>query len=200
MMAFDRLEGIAAPLRLANIDTDKIVPGRFLKTIARAGLANALFADMRKEAGFILNHYHWRQAETLVTLENFGCGSSREHAPWAMVDYGLRCVIAPSFADIFHTNCFKNGILAITLHKDQVETLLDIVSCVETSELEIDLSEQTVRTASNLTYTFQIDATRKNNLLHGLDELDSIMALQEEIALFEENREHAVCVPWEFPF
>jgi 3-isopropylmalate/(R)-2-methylmalate dehydratase small subunit len=195
MKAFDKVEGIAAPLRLANIDTDKIVPGRFLKTISRAGLASALFADMREDEGFILNRTPWRGAQILIALENFGCGSSREHAPWALAEYGLRCVIAPSFADIFHTNCFRNGLLPVILPKHRVEALLDVVSCAETSEIEVDLLEQTVRTASNSIYHFQIDPARKKDLLEGCDEIDGVMALQEDIASFERRRERAVCVP-----
>ena len=195
MKAFEKVKGIAAPLRLANIDTDKIVPGRFLKTISRAGLASALFADMRKDGAFILNRNHWRGAKILVTLENFGCGSSREHAPWAIADYGLRCIIAPSFADIFHTNCFRNGLLPVILPKHQVEVLLDIVSHAETSEIEVDLREQTVRTVLETMYHFQIDSTRKKDLLEGFDEIDGVMALQDDIESFERRREQVVYVP-----
>jgi 3-isopropylmalate/(R)-2-methylmalate dehydratase small subunit len=194
MRAFNRLSGIAAPLPIANIDTDKIFPGRFLKTISREGLKDALFADLRQDRGFILNREPWRGAKVIVALENFGCGSSREHAPWALADYGLSCIVAPSFADIFYANCFKNGILPIVLPRDQVLELLEAVSRPDNAEVDVDLAAQTFSLQSGRIYRFEIDSSRKADLLAGRDEIDRILGFETQISAFEreQSRSHAV--------
>src|SRR5512137_1187890 len=170
MQAFTTLTGIAAPLPQANVDTDKIIPARFLKTIARTGLGKSLFANIRyKDDGkenpdFILNQEPYRKAEILVAHENFGCGSSREHAPWALLDFGIRCVIAPSFADIFYNNCFKNGILPIALPKRIVDQLMDDAKKGANARLTVDLAAQTIERPDGEKVHFEIDAFRKHVL------------------------------------
>jgi 3-isopropylmalate/(R)-2-methylmalate dehydratase small subunit len=177
MEKFTHLTAPAAPLNLANVDTDKIIPARFLKTIKRSGLGKSLFADMRYNAdgsenpGFVLNQPKYRKAEILVAGDNFGCGSSREHAPWALLDFGIRCVIAPSFADIFHGNCFKNGILPIVLPPDVCEQLMDDAAQGTNARLTIDLEKQVVVRPDGEEIHFEVDAFRKHCLLNGLDDI-----------------------------
>ncbi len=177
MDKFTRLTAAAAPLNLANVDTDKIIPARFLKTIKRSGLGKSLFADMRYNAdgaenpAFVLNQPKYRQAQILVAGDNFGCGSSREHAPWALLDFGIRCVIAPGFADIFHGNCFKNGILPIVLPADVCEQLMDDAAQGTNARLTIDLEKQVVVRPDGEEIHFEVDAFRKHCLLNGLDDI-----------------------------
>ncbi len=192
--SFTTLRGIAAPIRQANIDTDKILAGQYLKTISRAGLGDKLFAAMRYSADgsenevFVLNRVPWRNAQIIVALENFGCGSSREHAPWALLDFGIRCVIAPSFADIFYSNCFKNGILPITLPRDAVEALLDDASDPTSAELLIDLPHQSVGRSNGETFEFEITAERKSALLEGRDEIAASLLKARDIDNWEARR------------
>ena len=177
MDKFTRLTAAAAPLNLANVDTDKIIPARFLKTIKRSGLGKSLFADMRYNAdgaenpAFVLNQPKYRQAQILVAGDNFGCGSSRERAPWALLDFGIRCVIAPGFADIFHGNCFKNGILPIVLPADVCEQLMDDAAQGTNARLTIDLEKQVVVRPDGEEIHFEVDAFRKHCLLNGLDDI-----------------------------
>ena len=191
MKPFTNLTGIAAPLPIINIDTDMIIPKQFLKTILRSGLGKNLFDEMRftpegKEIPeFVLNREPYRHATVLVAGENFGCGSSREHAPWALLDFGIRCVIAPSFADIFHNNCFQNGILPVTLPQDQVDQLM--IDANAGREITIDLQAQTVK-AGNKQFSFNIDAFRKDCMLKGLDAVGITMQHQDAISAFETKR------------
>lgn len=191
MKPFTTLTGIAAPLPIINIDTDMIIPKQFLKTIKRSGLGKNLFDEMRftpegKEIPeFVLNREPYRKATVLVAGENFGCGSSREHAPWALLDFGIRCVIAPSFADIFHNNCFQNGILPVTLPQDQVDQLME--DAKQGREITIDLQAQTVK-AGNKQFSFNIDAFRKDCMLKGLDAVGITMQHQDAISAFEAKR------------
>lgn len=191
MQAFTKLTGIAAPLPIINIDTDMIIPKQFLKTIKRSGLGKNLFDEMRFAADgkeipdFVLNKEPYRKASILVTGENFGCGSSREHAPWALLDFGIRCVIAPSFADIFHNNCFQNGILPVQLPQDQVDQLMEDAS--RGREISIDLEAQTVK-AGNKQFSFNIDALRKDRMLKGLDAVGITLQHQSDITAFEQQR------------
>jgi len=190
MTPFVRLEGIAAPLPLANVDTDKIIAGRYLKTITRDGLGTALFDTLRKNADgsarkeFVLNAAPYDQASILVVLENFGCGSSREHAPWALLDFGIRCIIAPSFADIFYFNCIKNGILPVTLSRENVETILECIADPNHARLIVDLPEQSIGLAS-ATLTFAIESGSKRRLLGGLDEIALTLAYEPHIQAYE---------------
>lgn len=193
MTPLTRLTGIAAALPQANIDTDKILPARFLKTVGRAGLGAGLFADLREDPGFTLNREPWNGAQILIALENFGCGSSREHAPWALLDFGIRCVIAPSFADIFQGNCFKNGMLPLALPYSQVETLLDLASKPETAVMTVDLPGQFVR-AGGEPMRFEIDPLRKSKLISGVDEIAVSLGHEADIASFERSR--AESEPW----
>jgi 3-isopropylmalate/(R)-2-methylmalate dehydratase small subunit len=189
--AFGCLTAVAAPLPLANIDTDKILPGRFLKTVRRDGLGTALFDTMRfDDAGrekpdFILNREPWRNAQILIARGNFGCGSSREHAPWALTDFGFRCVIAPSFADIFYNNCFKNGILPIVLDEQTVELLLDGAMSAQTATLTVDLLQQIVRRSDGTSLPFEIAPERKRVLELGLDDIAETLELVSAIDAFE---------------
>lgn len=191
MKPFTTLTGIAAPLPIINIDTDMIIPKQFLKTILRSGLGKNLFDEMRftpegKEIPeFVLNREPYRHATVLVAGDNFGCGSSREHAPWALLDFGIRCVIAPSFADIFHNNCFQNGILPVTLPQDQVDQLM--IDANAGREITIDLQAQTVK-AGNKQFSFNIDAFRKDCMLKGLDAVGITMQHQDAISAFESKR------------
>lgn len=191
MEAFSRLTAVAAPVPIANIDTDMLVPARFLKTVSKQGLARALFAAQRFDADggerpdFVLNRYPWRGAGILVALDNFGCGSSREHAPWALVDYGVRCVIAPSFADIFRGNCFKNGILPIALDAGTVERLMHLVGDPVAAVLDIDLVAQTITTATGETIGFTLGAKERERLLSGADDISITLRLEGDIAAHE---------------
>ena len=197
---FTTLTGIAAPLPLRNIDTDMIIPKQFLKTIKRTGLGKSLFFEMRyDEAGkelpeFVLNKPAYRQAQILVTGENFGCGSSREHAPWALLDFGIRCIIAPDFADIFYNNCFKNGILPIKLPQSEVDKLLDDANRGANATISIDLEKQEIRGPDGGCIHFEIDAFRKHCLLNGLDDIG--LTLQKESAINAFEGGTAASRPW----
>jgi 3-isopropylmalate/(R)-2-methylmalate dehydratase small subunit len=177
MEKFGVLNGIAAPLNLANVDTDKIIPARFLKTIKRSGLGVHLFSGLRYEddgaekPDFVLNQPKYRHAEILVAGENFGCGSSREHAPWALLDFGIKCVITPSFADIFHGNCFKNGILPIVLPLEICEQLMADAAMGANAKITVDLARQVVIRPDGTEIAFEVDAFRKHCLLNGLDDI-----------------------------
>ena len=200
MQKFDQLTGVAAPLNILNIDTDMIIPKQFLKTIKRSGLGKNLFDEMRYDhnggevAEFVLNQAPYRQAEILVAGDNFGCGSSREHAPWALLDFGIRCVISTSFADIFYNNCFKNGILPIVVSPDERDALLADSEDTENPELSIDLVAQTIRRPNGVTISFEVDAFRKKCLLEGLDDIGLTMEKSVSIDDFEVNR--AQEQPW----
>ena len=177
MDKFTTLTGIAAPMPLVNIDTDMIIPKQFLKTIKRTGLGANLFDEMRFDRDgneiedFVLNKPAYREAEILVAGDNFGCGSSREHAPWALLDFGIRCVISTSFADIFYNNCFKNGILPIALPEDQVEALMKDAEKGANARITVDLDAQTVTSSDGESYTFEVDAFKKHCLINGLDDI-----------------------------
>lgn len=201
MQAFTHLSGIAAPLPMVNVDTDKIIPAKWLKTIKRTGLGVALFETLRYDTGgserpdFVLNRAPYRKAEILIVGENFGCGSSREHAPWALLDYGIRCVIAPSFADIFFNNCFKNGILPIVLPKEEIETLMREAAEVEDPTFTVDLEQQEIkRPTGNETFRFEVDAFRKHCLLNGLDDVGLTMQKRPQIDSFEARQKASQ--PW----
>ena len=191
MIPFTTLTGVAAPMDLINIDTDMIVPKQFLKTIARTGLGKNLFDEMRYTAdgaeipGFVLNQPAYRHAEILVAGDNFGCGSSREHAPWALLDFGIRCVIAPSFADIFYGNCFKNGILPIALPQDAVDELMQDAKRGANARISVDLAAQTVTSSDGKTYSFQLDAFKKHCLLNGLDDIGLTLEKKSSIDAYE---------------
>ena len=194
MQKFDQLTGVAAPLDILNIDTDMIIPKQFLKTIKRSGLGKNLFDEMRYDrdgsemADFVLNRAPYRQAEILVAGDNFGCGSSREHAPWALLDFGIRCVISTSFAGIFYNNCFKNGILPIVVSPDERDALLADAADTENPELSIDLVSQIIRRPNGVTISFEVDAFRKKCLLEGLDDIGLTMEKSGSIDDFEANR------------
>jgi 3-isopropylmalate/(R)-2-methylmalate dehydratase small subunit len=191
MDKFTTLTGVAAPLPLINVDTDMIIPKQFLKTIARTGLGKNLFDEMRYDAkgdeiaDFVLNRPAYRRATILVAGENFGCGSSREHAPWALLDFGIRCVIAPSFADIFYNNCFKNGILPIVLPQEDVDKLMDDAERGANAVITVDLESQTIRGPDGGTIAFEVDAHRKRCLLEGLDDIGLTLEKADAIAGFE---------------
>ncbi|WP_298437277.1 3-isopropylmalate dehydratase small subunit [uncultured Jannaschia sp.] len=191
MEKFETLTGIAAPLPLINIDTDMIIPKQFLKTIKRSGLGVNLFDEMRYEddgsenENFVLNKPAYRDAEIIVAGDNFGCGSSREHAPWALLDFGIRAVIAPSFADIFYNNCFKNGILPVVLPQEQVDALMKDAENGANARLTVDLEAQTVTGADGTTYAFEVDAFKKHCLLNGLDDIGLTQEKAPSIAAFE---------------
>jgi 3-isopropylmalate/(R)-2-methylmalate dehydratase small subunit len=200
MQKFDRLTGVAAPLPLINVDTDMIIPKQFLKTIKRTGLGKNLFDEMRYTTDgaeipdFVLNRPAYRHAQILVAGENFGCGSSREHAPWALLDFGIRCVIAPSFADIFYNNCFKNGILPIALPQAEVDKLMDDAERGANAILSVDLESQTITGPDGGSIAFEIDPHLKRCLLEGLDDIGLTLEKADAIAAFEAKR--AVATPW----
>jgi 3-isopropylmalate/(R)-2-methylmalate dehydratase small subunit len=187
MDKFTTLTGVAAPLPLANVDTDKIIPARFLKTIKRTGLGVHLFDTLRFDAEgkerpeFVLNREPYRHAEVLIAHENFGCGSSREHAPWALLDFGIRCVIAPDFADIFHTNCFKNGILPVKLPREVCDALIEDAKLGGNARITVDLERQVVVRPNGEEIAFEIDPFRKHLLLNGLDDIGQ--TLQHVVAI-----------------
>lgn len=193
MDKFTTLTGIAAPMPMVNIDTDMIIPKQFLKTIKRSGLGVSLFHEMRydEDGGeiveFVLNQPQYREAQILVAGDNFGCGSSREHAPWAIKDFGIRCVIAPSFADIFYNNCFKNGILPITLPQDVVDMLMKDAEKGSNARITVDLEAQTVTASDGEVFSFEVDAFKKHCLLEGLDDIGLTMAKAESIDTHEEK-------------
>ncbi len=196
MEKFTKLTGTAAPLPMINIDTDKIIPKQFLRTIKRTGLAEGLFYELRfdeagqPKAGFVLDPPAYKDTKILVTGENFGCGSSREHAPWAILDAGIRCVIAPSFGDIFYNNCFKNGILPIQLPKEQVDLLMDDASRGANAVVSIDLEKQEITGPDGGTIHFEIDPFRKHCLLDGLDDVGLTMEKVPKIDDYEAKQKH----------
>ncbi|MEM9012998.1 MAG: 3-isopropylmalate dehydratase small subunit [Pseudomonadota bacterium] len=200
MQKFTTLTGVAAPLPLINIDTDMIIPKQFLKTIQRTGLGANAFYDMRyDEAGeerpdFVLNTPAYRNAQILVAGDNFGCGSSREHAPWALLDFGIRCVIAPSFADIFFNNCFKNGILPIVLPQEQVDLLLEDASRGANAVLTVDLERQVISRPDGGEIAFGVDAFRRHCLINGLDDIGLTLERVDRIAAHED--ELNTRMPW----
>jgi 3-isopropylmalate/(R)-2-methylmalate dehydratase small subunit len=200
MEKFTTLTGVAAPLPLINVDTDMIIPKQFLKTIARTGLGKNLFDEMRhrgdgsENPDFVLNKPAYRNAAILVAGDNFGCGSSREHAPWALLDFGIRCVIAPSFADIFYNNCFKNGVLPIALPQAEVDKLMDDASRGANAVLTVDLESQTISGPDGGTIAFDIDPFRKRCLLEGLDDIGLTLEKADAIADFEARQ--AAAEPW----
>ena len=197
MLPFNKITSVAAPLLLQNIDTDMIIPKQFLKTIKRTGLAEGLFFEMRydvagnKNADFVLHKAPFDKAQIIVAGDNFGCGSSREHAPWALLDYGIRCIIAPSFADIFYGNCFKNGILPVVLPQIEVDKIAEYAALGQL--VSIDLPAQKV-IAGEQEYGFELDAFRKNCLLGGLDDIGLTLEHAEQIAAFEAK--NASVAPW----
>jgi len=194
MEAFTTLTAPAAPLPLANVDTDKIIPARFLKTIKRSGLGVHLFDTLRydregrERPDFVLNQEPYRSAQILIAHENFGCGSSREHAPWALLDFGIRCVIAPDFADIFHNNCFKNGILPVRLPRAVCDQLMEDAKMGGNARLTVDLARQVVVRPSGEEIPFQIDPFRKHLLLNGLDDIGQTMQHAPRIDAYEQAR------------
>jgi len=193
MQKFNNLKGVAAPFNFMNVDTDKIIPKQFLKTIKRTGLGKHLFDEMRfKDDGsekedFILNQEPYRSSSIIVAGDNFGCGSSREHAPWALSDFGIKCIISTSFADIFYNNSFKNGLLPIKVSAEDREALMADAKDRENPELEIDLPSQEIRRPNGSTIKFEIDPFRKKCLLEGLDDIGLTMQKSDEIATFETN-------------
>ncbi len=200
MQAFTVLTGVAAPMPVANVDTDKIIPARFLKTIRRSGLGVHLFANLRyddsgaERGEFVLNRPAYRSAEILIAHENFGCGSSREHAPWALLDFGIRCVIAPDFADIFHTNCFKNGVLPIALPRAVCDLLMQDAQLGANARVTVDLERQVVVRPNGEEIGFSVDKLRREMLLGGLDEIGQTMQRGSAIDAFEACRGEAQ--PW----
>jgi 3-isopropylmalate/(R)-2-methylmalate dehydratase small subunit len=200
MEKFTNLTGVAAPLPMINVDTDMIIPKQFLKTIKRTGLGKNLFFEMRyDDAGnehtdFILNGHHHRDAKILVAGDNFGCGSSREHAPWALLDFGIRCVIAPSFADIFFNNCFKNGILPIVLPRGHVDKLMADVANVDNSTLTVDLETQEILCSDGERIGFDVDEFRKECLLNGIDEIGLTLKEIAKVEAFEVRQKETQ--PW----
>ncbi|MEW5963202.1 MAG: 3-isopropylmalate dehydratase small subunit [Pseudomonadota bacterium] len=200
MDKFTTLTGVAAPLPMRNVDTDMIIPKQFLKTILRTGLGKSLFFEMRyDQAGkenpdFVLNKPAYRKATILVTGENFGCGSSREHAPWALLDFGFRCIVAPDFADIFYNNCFQNGILPIKLPQAEVDKLMDDANRGENATVTVDLEKQEIRGPDGGVIRFEIDPFRKHCLLNGLDAIGLTLEKEKAIGAYEEKA-HAAR-PW----
>ncbi len=202
MQPFTTLTGIVAPLDRMNVDTDQIIPKQFLKTIKRTGLREGLFFDWRKtkdgsqDPNFFLNQPHYQQATILLTRDNFGCGSSREHAPWALLDQGFRGIIAPSFADIFYNNCFQNGVLPIVLKADEVQSLFQNVAAKEGYQVSIGLAAQTVTTPEGASYRFDVDPFRKDCLLKGLDSIGLTLQHETQVSSYEARR--AAQAPWLF--
>ena len=200
MTPFTTLTGVAAPLPMVNVDTDMIIPKQHLKTIRRTGLGRYLFDEMRhaddgsEKPDFVLNRPAYRDAEILVAGENFGCGSSREHAPWALLDFGIRCVIAPSFADIFHANCFKNGILPIVLPQEEVDALMEDAGRGANARLLVDLEAQTVTSSDGRSFAIEIDPHRRRCLLDGLDDIALTLERAPAIDAFEAKAAQAR--PW----
>ncbi len=197
MEKFTVLTGIVAPLDRANVDTDQIIPKEYLASIKRTGFADALFAAWRKDKDFVLNQPRCKGASILLGRKNFGCGSSREHAPWALRDYGFRCVIAPSYADIFFTNCFKNGLLPVVLKESEIDSLFYDAASFPGFQLRIDLDKQAVSTLDgSRTFHFDIDGFRKYCLLNGLDEIGLTLRHADKIRAFEARRKTQF--PWYF--
>ena len=194
MEKFTQLTAIAAPLPIANVDTDKIIPARFLKTIKRSGLGAHLFDSLRYDENenerpdFVLNREPYRHAQVLIAFENFGCGSSREHAPWALLDFGIRCIIAPDFADIFYNNCFKNGVLPIRLPRPVCEQLMEDARMGGNARLTVDLERQVVVRPNGQEISFDIDPFRRHLLLNGLDDIGQTLEHTASIDAFEAGR------------
>src|ERR1700735_1298535 len=200
MEKFEKLKGVAAPMGIPNVDTDAIIPKQFLKTIKRAGLGKALFSERRytekgeERSDFVWNQGPFRKATILVAGENFGCGSSREHAPWALLDFGIRCVIAPSFADIFFNNCFKNGVLPLVVPQDQVDKLMELANKPGTT-ITVDLETQTVSAyPDNTNFSFSIDPFRRHCMLNGLDDIGLTEQHAADIGAYEAKQK--VERPW----
>jgi len=200
MEKFEKLSGVAAPMPLVNIDTDMIIPKVFLKTIKRSGLGVNLFDEMRydregnEKPDFVLNKPQYRDAKILVAGDNFGCGSSREHAPWAIADFGIKCVISTSFADIFYNNCFKNGILPLVLPEDAVDTLMKDAEKGANSIIEVDLENQTIVSSDGEIFRFEVDPFKKHCLLNGLDDIGLTMEKEGHIAAYESKASQQF--PW----
>lgn len=200
MEKFTKLRGVAAPFNMINIDTDKILPKQFLKTIKRSGLGKHLFTELRymedgsENPEFVLNKPSYRDSNIIVAGDNFGCGSSREHAPWALLDYGIKCVISTSFADIFYNNCFKNGILPIVVNKRQLNQLMEDADKGANSVLDIDLESQEITRPDGEKVYFEIDEFRKHCLINGLDDIGLTMEKEKNIDNFEKRR--AAEQPW----
>ena len=211
MQAFTKLDGLVVPLDRANVDTDAIIPKQFLKSIKRTGYGPFLFDEWRYEdvgqpemdctnrpirKDFVLNQPRYQGAQIMLARENFGCGSSREHAPWAILDYGVSCVIAPSFADIFYNNCFKNGILPVVLSDTEMDVLFAETESHEGYKLNIDLAAQTVTTPSGQVFHFEVDDFRKHCLINGLDDIGLTLQQADSIKTYEEKRQQEA--PWLF--
>ena len=200
MDKFTVLEGVAAPIKQINVDTDAIIPKQYLKTIKRTGLGKGLFSEKRyrddgsENPDFILNKTAYRKAKILVAGDNFGCGSSREHAPWALLDFGIRCVIAPSFADIFYGNCFKNGILPIKLPQSEIDKLMDDAERGANAIISVDLEKQEIHGPDGGMIQFEVDAFRKQCLLNGWDDIGLTMRTEDKIASFEQQQH--IQQPW----
>jgi 3-isopropylmalate/(R)-2-methylmalate dehydratase small subunit len=200
MDKFTTLTGVAAPLPMVNVDTDMIIPKQYLKTIKRTGLSVGLFDELRTDkdgnntGAFVLDQPAYQHAEILVAGENFGCGSSREHAPWALLDFGIRCIIAPSYADIFFNNCFKNGILPIVLPQEIVDELMEDARLGANATMTVDLESQTITRPNGETVSFEVDPFRKYCLLNGLDDIGLTLKKDEKIDSFESAREKTQ--PW----
>ena len=200
MEKFKTLTAVAAPLPMINVDTDKVIPARFLKTIKRTGLGKHLFDPMRyddkgaEKPGFVLNKAPYRDARILIAGENFGCGSSREHAPWALLDFGIRCVISTSFADIFYNNCFKNGILPIKVTKEQLDSLMDDAERGANATLSIDLEAQTIQGPDGGEIAFEVDEFKKHCLINGLDDIG--LTMQEENKITDYEGSQKAEQPW----
>jgi 3-isopropylmalate/(R)-2-methylmalate dehydratase small subunit len=200
LQKFDKLTGVAAPMDMINVDTDMIIPKNFLKTIKRSGLGKNLFDEMRydrdgnENSDFVLNKAAYRQAKIIVAGDNFGCGSSREHAPWALLDFGIRCVISTSFADIFYNNCFKNGILPIKVTKEQLDDLMDDAERGSNATLTIDLESQTIQGPDGGEVEFEIDEFKKHLLLNGLDDVGLTLQKSDKVDSFETQQNASQ--PW----
>ena len=200
MQKFTTLTGVAAPLNIMNVDTDMIIPKDYLKTIERTGLGRGLFSEMRynddgsENPDFVLNKPAYRKAQILVAGDNFGCGSSREHAPWALLDYGIRCVISTSFADIFHNNCFKNGILPVVVSRENLDKLMDDAERGANATLTIDLETQEIHGPDGGTVKFEVDPFKKHCLLNGLDDIGLTLEKADHLASYE--RRAAENRPW----
>ena len=202
MEAFTVHKGLVALLDRVNVDTDQIIPKQFLKTIQRTGLREGLFFDWRRQSDgspdpdFFINQPRFQGATILLARDNFGCGSSREHAPWALLDYGFRCVIAPSFADIFYNNCFQNGVLPVVLKAEEVQELFREVNAKDGYQLTVELAAQTVTTPGGKSFRFEADSLRKERLLKGLDDIGLTLQHEAEITAYEERRKKEA--PWLF--
>jgi len=201
MQSFTKLTAVAAPLDMDNVDTDMIIPKQFLKTIKRTGLREGLFYELRydedgNKRDFVLDQPAYADAKILVAGDNFGCGSSREHAPWALLDQGIRCVIAVSFADIFYNNCFKNGILPVKLPRDQIETLLAVAERGANARITVDLERQEVTTPEGTRFPFEVDSFRRHCLLNGLDDIALTLDRADAITAYEATRRQTM--PWLF--